>query len=103
MFCHASVQINARGIIIFVSGGIGFAPGGERFPAERDDDLFAPGEVVGLEPFLAFADAIRIKTKLPGSVEIEPIEAFDGAALKIRARIFWARIRGGVQHDWFSP
>ena len=93
-------KINAGGVIIFVAGRIGFAPGGERFPAERDNNLLAPDQIVGLEPFLLFADASTVEAELPWAVKIEPVVPLNGAALEIRARILWARIRGGVQHGW---
>ena len=41
---------DARRIIVVISCGIAFAPGGKRFPAERHDDLFTPLRLVGREP-----------------------------------------------------
>src|SRR5258705_7208807 len=36
------IEENPGGIIIFITGGIPFAPGGHRFPAKWNQNLFAP-------------------------------------------------------------
>ena len=88
------ISENAGGIIIFVTGSFGLSPRRERFPAKRDDDLLAPIRPVGQMPTIFKTAFLAVETKLPGAIEVEPIFAFDCAALKIRARILrsWINI-----------
>jgi len=62
------VEKHARGVIILVAGRIPLPPGGERFPAEGNDDLFAPFQFVGTEPFFFHPAPVPVKTELPGAI-----------------------------------
>jgi len=58
----------ARRVKIIIAGGVAFAPGGEGFPWEWDQDLFAPNRAARFEPAFFFADSIAIESELPWSI-----------------------------------
>ena len=80
------IEKNPGGIIIIIAGGISLPPGGQRFPAERHDNLLAPVDWLRqMPPFLNSA-FVAIKAKLP---EIDllagNVGTFDGACALIKA------------------
>src|SRR5688572_10677295 len=54
---------NAGGVIIIVPRRITIAPGRERFPAKRDDDLLTPIALL-VEPFFLRASRLTVEAKL---------------------------------------
>src|SRR5690606_22020542 len=82
---------------------VGLAPGREGLPAERHDDLLAPSLLVRVEPFLPNSKALRVESKLPRPVQIDPIVSLDGAAPEVRTRILRPWISSQVYHSFLSP
>src|SRR5688572_2496324 len=90
-------------VVIFAACGVAFPPGGERFPAERNQDLLAPFRIVRHVPAFLDAPAFAIETKLPWSVEVQPVMAFQRSTLPFRPWIFRPRISELVQHGRTPP
>src|SRR5438270_595851 len=90
------IEKNSGGIIIIVSGRIPFAPGGERFPAKRDDDLLAPFQLVRQMPLLLDPALVPIEAKLPGTIQVEPIKAFQRPPLTVGPWILRPRISESI-------
>ena len=95
------VAEDARGVVMVVPGGVALAPGGEGFPAERDEDLLGEGRggVGGIEPAFVRPAPVAVEAERPGAVEVEPVHAFDPAALAVGAGVFGAREIGVGRHE----
>src|SRR5262249_54498649 len=87
-------------VVIVIARGVAFAPRGERFPAERHDDLLAPVHRIGREPSLLDAAAVAVETKLPRAIEIQPVVTFNRPALAIGARVFGTRVKKLSRHNF---
>ena len=75
------VSVNATRIVVVVSCRIGFAPGGERFPAKRDHNLFRPAFAGRLKPAPFLAHTISVEAKFPSTVQVQPIDSLHAPAL----------------------
>ena len=87
---------DAGRVVVFVAGGVALAPRGEAFPAEGHEDLLGPRGLLAREPRLLPSHAVAVEAELPRTVEIQPIEALDEAALAVGAGIFRSGILGGI-------
>src|SRR6185312_12406900 len=87
------IEKDAGRIIILIPCRIALAPGRERFPAKRHNDLLAPVRLVRRKPRLSNTASVAVETKLPWPVQVHPIDSLNGAALAVGSRIFGPGIR----------
>src|SRR6267142_4646585 len=94
MICPGNLERIAkysRRIVIIVPGCVPVAPGHERFPTKRQDDLLAPFGTIWCEPLLLDTPPIAIEAKLPRPIQVQPIVTLDRSTLPIRTWILKSR------------
>src|SRR6266576_3989881 len=90
MICPGNLERIAKysgRIVIIVPGRVPVAPGRERFPTKRHDDLLSPFGTIWCEPLLLDAPPLAIEAKLPRPIQVQPIVPLDRSTLPIRTWI----------------